>query len=343
MRVVFEKPFGSDLFTATELATLLQDHLNEEEIYRVDHYMGKVGVQGIRDFRLAHKDSYDKLLNAGTVARVEVAMKETESCEGRTGFFDDYGTIRDVLQNHVTEMLALAMADLSPELGDASAQRIAFLRALEAPTLSQTVLGQYEGYAGHVQEDWAQWGARNHTRVETFASTRITHMSQRWQGVPIFLTAGKLMDERAAYVRFVFKQSPGAFMNEELVFNVQGPTGTAISATNKLPKMIGSAMVEGGGGGWTNHGSHLLKPTVAKPKKAYEVLLTAALQGDTKLFINTDELVAAWTLWTPLLQDMESNRIDAAAVLNGVGLYPAGQPVVLPQKAEKAAQAKEEL
>ena len=117
LRVIFEKPFGSDFDSAKALAQELSNELAEEEIYRVDHYLGKAGVQAITQFRHANQlqgSQWEDLLSKNHVAHVEVAMMEEEDCAGRTGFYDEYGIVRDALQNHLTEMVALVAMDLAP-------------------------------------------------------------------------------------------------------------------------------------------------------------------------------------------------------------------------------------
>ena len=115
MKVVLEKPFGSDVDTARDLSNSLTEHLKEDEIYRIDHYLGKLGVQSLYDFRVKNRNVYEQYLNNKYVERVEVVMKETEDCAGRTKFYNQYGVIRDVLQNHLTEMAALIAMDLPDE------------------------------------------------------------------------------------------------------------------------------------------------------------------------------------------------------------------------------------
>ena len=124
LRVVLEKPFGSDIESASDLSKSLTDHLREEEIYRIDHYLGKLGVQALYDFRVKNRDVYEPYLNNKHVERVEIVMKETEHCAGRTGFYNQYGVIRDVLQNHLTEMAALIAMELPDEHSTGDSQNI---------------------------------------------------------------------------------------------------------------------------------------------------------------------------------------------------------------------------
>lgn len=235
LRVVFEKPFGSDVASARDLAAQLTTAgLVEPEIYRIDHYLGKVGVQSIGAFRMANRHMDEEFLHNGVVERVEVVMAEKENCEGRTGFYDKYGVVRDVLQNHLTEMLALLTLDLPAdhdpsdrELLDA---KVALLRSVTKPTSRDAILGQYAAYDAHVREDRARWAKDGeiddapNTRMPTYANVRLEIDNDRWRGVPFYLIAGKELDERRAYLRVVMKSDAPGIQGKQrqLLFNVQG-------------------------------------------------------------------------------------------------------------------------
>ena len=325
LRVVLEKPFGSDIESASELSKSLSDHLREEEIYRIDHYLGKLGVQAMYDFRVKNKDVYEPLLNNKHVERVEIVMKETENCAGRTSFYNQYGVVRDVLQNHLTEIAALIAMELPDELSTDDSQNIiqsklAFLDEVVPPTLDDAVLGQYEGYREHhslsVSSERAEAAAR--TRQVTFATVKLNVESERWRGVPFMLTAGKSLDERAAYVRVVFKHKS----NAELMFNIQGGrVGTRISVTSEAEPFI----VPDGFISVPYDKDRNAKVTDAKPldspvKNAYEVLVADIFYGRKENFVGTSSLLTSWKIWTPMLKDYddETNTIHEP-VLYGFG------------------------
>jgi hexose-6-phosphate dehydrogenase len=325
LRVVLEKPFGSDVDTARDLSNSLTEHLKEDEIYRIDHYLGKLGVQSLYDFRVKNRNVYEQYLNNKYVERVEVVMKETEDCAGRTKFYNQYGVIRDVLQNHLTEMAALIAMDLPDEKSLTNSReiiqsKISFLQHVSPPTIDDAVLGQYDGYRSHHSNDVPEKDAREaaKTRQVTFASVKLNVDSKRWKGVPFILTAGKVLDERAAYVRVVFKHKT----NAEIIFNVQGgKLGTRISATSEAEPFI----VPNGYISVPSDKDPEALTTDAKPldtpvKNAYEVLVADIFFGRKENFVGTASLLQSWKVWTPLLKeyDDESTKIHTP-ILYSIG------------------------
>jgi hexose-6-phosphate dehydrogenase len=304
LRVIFEKPFGSDTDSAEDLAQVISDSLVEREIYRIDHYLGKAGVQGIHDFRRANAAVYEPLFSNEHVARIDVVMKEKVDCAGRAGYYDDYGVIRDIHQNHLSEMLALATMDLtdSDDINDSEVESLVGMMksyvydSISPPTLEDAVLGQYAEYQHHVEEDRSKWikdeaEITAKTMTPTYAAVRLNIDTDRWNGVPVIVTAGKALDERTAYVRFIFKSGG------ELMFNVQGgAVGTAISATSDLPAFQAVP-------GWSGT-SHNISP--GENPGAYDSLVAAAFHGKESLFVQTDTLLASWRVWTPLLHAIEA-------------------------------------
>ena len=311
LRVVFEKPFGSDEASAIELATSIGESLQEEEIYRIDHYLGKAGVQVIYQFRVANAETYEALLTHEHVAHVDVVMTEQTDCAGRAGYYDDYGVVRDLHQNHLSEMMALGMMDLvntkptvqHQQHNEAMNQhKMHLFNAIPAPSFTDAILGQYQTYQEHVEQDRAKWmkddaQITQKTVTPTFAAVRLHLDNDRWRNVPVYVTSGKAMDTREAYVRFVFKNG------EELLFNVQGGgKGTHVQATRGLPVFDIPK-------GWTNGNVDGTTPTrfitpLSNPG-AYDNLVAKVWQGDTSHFVATDTLLASWRLWTPLLHELE--------------------------------------
>ena len=246
-RVVFEKPFGRDLKSAEELANQLSLFLNEEEIYRVDHYMGKLAVQAIIPFRLANEPNLDKIWNDEYIESIEIAMKETEDCEGRTAFYENYGVIRDVFQNHLTQILSLLIKDLpvNPgkretdgeeeeiaeigsvysinEYGDVSKRKEA-LRHVKIYTeegkhsKEQSIgIGQYNNYLLHATDGAKKMLGEYKTNVPTSAAIALGSHHVRWDESKFIFKAGKALDERTSYAKVKFRNSDCT-----LLFNIQG-------------------------------------------------------------------------------------------------------------------------
>jgi hexose-6-phosphate dehydrogenase len=260
MRVIFEKPFGRDFDSASVLAQSLNVELQEEEIYRVDHYIGKRAVRDIGTFRALNKDMYDKYWNKDHVESVEVVMKEKEDVEGRTWFYDNYGAVRDILQNHLTEVLAFAIADL-PEDPEKPINRATLLKDIAEPDVTDGTFLQYEKYVSHVQQDRKDDSATS--VMPTAVSVTLSMKSNRWAGVPIIMAHGKALDERVAFVRIKFKETalPGC----EILFHIQGGNlGEFTQTCDALPKPIlpaGWAFVQQDG----NDISTMAKPTNKAP------------------------------------------------------------------------------
>lgn len=311
LRVVVEKPFGKDVASAQVLADTLIEHLADEEILRVDHYLGKAGVSAITKFRSLNP-THDSVLNKHNVQRVEVAMHETEDCAGRTGFFDEYGTIRDVLQNHVTEMAVLAAMDVVDQNGPESQATLelfakskrAALKSMTAPKERQTLIGQYDGYADHVEADLRSWKSDEDmanwegTNTPTYATSIAYFNNERWEGIPFFLTGGKKLPVRKAFVRYVLRN--GEVVNVQ----VQGPGGTFVESTLdegsvNMHSLEGweHSMMEGG-----------QKISLASQKNAYWVVVDRALARDATLFVDTENLMTSWRVWTPLLHSVEDKK-----------------------------------
>ena len=178
IKVAYEKPFGYDIASSTSLFTELGALFEQRDIYLIDHYLGKSVTQSILPVRRKHVDIESRLNKEG-VARVEVTLLETLDCEGRAGYYDTSGVVRDMLQNHATELLSLITCELS---GGIVKSKVGFIKSLVVPNQHQIVLAQYDQYTGHV-------GSASTT--PTFASILLTSVSERWAGVPFILSSGK--------------------------------------------------------------------------------------------------------------------------------------------------------
>ena len=304
LRVIVEKPFGTDLASAQKLADELDSSLTPQEVLLVDHYMGKPGVTALRDFRLANP-AYEKSLKSaaagGQVKEVEIVMTETEDCDGRTGFYNDVGVVRDVMQNHLTMMAALLTMKMpfNPQtaLLDERKERLDAIANLGKATASSAAeYGQYARYRAHAMD--------TETRTPTWAVVNLEFTEGDWKGVPLRMVSGKARDARRAYTRVVFESG------EELFFLVQGTlygvTGPAIFPTDGLPAITPPAH-----GGWfrssSNPSPHGAPTLIARPKPAYEVLLREAIMGTTHNFVRVDETLESWRVWEPLISSPPDN------------------------------------
>ncbi|XP_044852163.1 GDH/6PGL endoplasmic bifunctional protein [Mauremys mutica] len=327
LRVVLEKPFGHDLKSAQQLAVELRTFFWEEEMYRVDHYLGKQAVAHILPFRDQNRRFLDPIWNRHHVERVEIVLKETLDAKGRTSFYEQYGVIRDVLQNHLTEVLLYLAMELPANISSAEEvlrHKLQTFKSLQGLESTSAVLGQYQAYAGQVREELQK--AQDYvSTTPTFAGVLIQLDNLRWEGVPFLLTSGKALDERVGYVRVLFKNRAYCTQRESLREAGQSQCGPkqiifyighgelscpAVLISRNLFKPI---MPEGS---WKEvvdrpqlrlFGLPLSDYYVYSPVKereAYSVLISSIFHGRKDSFITTENLLASWEFWTPLLDSL---------------------------------------
>ena len=320
IRVLFEKPFGSDLNSAVALHNKLAQYLKEDEIYRIDHYLGKSGVKQILPFRNLNEEQLRGYWNNDHISHMEAVIQEKLDCSGRTRFYDRYGVIRDVFQNHLTEMIALVAMELHASGEDSS--KMKFLESLFPPRLYSTVLGQYEGYISHLISDGVQQNARNISHTPTYASAILFSRAPQWLGVPFFLTSGKCLGQRSSYIKVVFKSSlvsshhfTGSNCNPELVFVIQDDhfelPGILIS------EHFADLILVAGSNHWKTdittasdlicgHYAYLNINNISSTNaNAYTGLLLSALLGIKENFVSTERLLEHWKIWSPLLEEID--------------------------------------
>ncbi len=307
-RVVIEKPIGSDLKTARELNAVVESVFPPDSVFRIDHYLGKETVQNILALRFANQ-LYEPLWNANYVDHVQITMAEDIGVGGRAGYYDGIGAARDVIQNHLLQLLALTAME-EPVAFDASSLRDEKEKVLSAVRLPKdlstaTARGQYAGgwqggeeVVGFLDED----GMDPESLTETYAAMRLDINTRRWSGVPFYLRAGKRLGRRVTEIAVVFKRAPQNLFAEDqtsalgqnaLVIRVQPDEGVTIRFGSKVPgagMQVRDVTMDFGYG-------HAF--TEASPE-AYERLILDVLLGDPPLFPRHQEVELSWKILDPI-------------------------------------------
>ncbi|KAJ8397014.1 hypothetical protein AAFF_G00010680 [Aldrovandia affinis] len=311
-RVIVEKPFGRDLQSSEELSAHLSSLFSEDQIYRIDHYLGKEMVQNLMILRFGNR-IFGPIWNRDSVACVVLTFKEPFGTQGRGGYFDSFGIIRDVMQNHLLQILSLVAMEkpASTSSDDVRDEKVKVLKCIAPVTLSDVVLGQYlgdpegEGDAklGYLDDPTVPKGS--HTA--TFATAVLYVHNERWDGVPFILRCGKALNERKAEVRLQFTDVPGDIFGgqcqrNELVVRVQPNEAVYAKMMSKKPGVYFSPEETELD---LTYGSRYRD---VKLPDAYERLILDVFCGSQMHFVRSDELREAWRIFTPLLHQIDRER-----------------------------------
>jgi glucose-6-phosphate 1-dehydrogenase len=291
-RVAVEKPFGHDLASARELNTRLRAVLEEDQILRVDHFLGKRPVVELEYLRFANQ-ALAVLWDRNSISEIHITMAENFGVEDRGKFYDAVGTLRDVVQNHLLQVLALVAIEppVGPDADDLNDKKAEVFRAMPALDPQRCVRGQYRGYTDVP-------GVAKDSQTETFVALRTEIDNWRWAGVPIFLRAGKGLPERVTEVRLFLRRVPGlAFLPQQrpgepnqVVLRIDPEPGLRL----QISAQVGDA--------WRDvHLDSSFAQDLGEPEGPYELLFHAALTGDRQLFARIDSIEQTWRIGQPLL------------------------------------------
>jgi len=292
-RVALEKPFGHDLASARALNAELHKFLEERQIYRVDHFLGKEPTMDIVYLRFANS-VFEPLWNRDHIQSVQVTLAEDFGVDDRGAFYDPVGALRDVVQNHLLQIIGLIAAE-PPSVADSDGirdKRMEVFRSMPSADPDRYVRGQYDGYLSVP-------GVRPGSQTETFAALRLDIDNWRWSGVPFFIRAGKELSERATEVRIIFKPPPRMVFTprtphpDEFIMRIDPAPGADLVVQAKGPGPGRSLR--------TIDLSLIFAAELADPPEPYERLLGEVLRGDSKLFVREDSEEETWRIVQPLL------------------------------------------
>ena len=331
-RVVIEKPFGHDLESAQELNDRVHHHFSEDQVYRIDHYLGKETVQNLLAFRFGNA-IFESLWHRERIERVEITVSEDLGVGERAGYYDDAGHLRDMVQNHITQLFTLIAMEPPPTM-DADAirsEKVKVLRSTRPIDTGDVVFGQYtagEIDGEHVPAYRDEADVPDDSSTETFVGIPLYIDNWRWQGVPFYLRTGKRLPEKRTQIAVHFQRapvsifqrttgdSPSCDVNQNvLIITLQPDEGFDLHFEVKTP---GEAFqLE------TQTLRYRYEESFGPMPDAYETLLQDIIAGDQTLFVHSDEVEASWRLYTPLLDaDLTVQPYPAGSW----GPEPAGTP-----------------
>jgi glucose-6-phosphate 1-dehydrogenase len=312
VRVVIEKPFGTDLNSARELQDVVHAVFRERQVFRIDHYLGKETVQNVMAFRFANF-MFEPVWNRNFIDHIQITAAEDMGIGSRAGYYDGAGALRDLVQNHMLQLLTMVCMEppASFEANKVRDEKVKVLQSITPPTAEEvrqdTVRAQYgpgvEGsqeVGGYLDED----GVPDDSRTETYAALKLEVHNWRWAGVPIFLRTGKRLARKVTEIAVQLKPVPHlAFQSQgsvgvqpnQLVLTVQPNEGVSLSLGAKIP---GSSMRIRPVNMEFLYGSAFM----SQSPEAYERLILDAMRGDATLFTRNDEVDAQWSIIDPILQ-----------------------------------------
>lgn len=319
-RFIVEKPFGHDSESFEELNKDFSNILTEDEIYRIDHYIGKEAVQNLLVMRFANS-TFEPLWNRNYISTVTISFKEDFGIKGRGGYFDKEGIIRDVMQNHCMQVLTMfAMEAPVHYEGDyVRDEKVKVLQSMPPISIESCITGQYVADDDCREESYTSHdGVPDDSKTPTFAAFVLYINNPRWEGVPFIMRAGKALNERKTEVRVQFKRAPGSALlfpgagegdrgleRNEVVIRVQPNEAVYMKLNIKEPGLAGDPMLAELDLSYRTR----FPDKFMKLPDAYTRLILQVLRGESSTFVRDDELREAWRIFTPMLHAIDEGKI----------------------------------
>ena len=307
-RLVIEKPFGHDLATAHQLNDQIHVHFDEHQVYRIDHYLGKETVQNLLAFRFSNL-LFESAWNRDRVEAIEITVAETLGTEGRAAYYDRAGVIRDMVQNHITQLISLIAMEAPNafEADEIRSQKVDVLESIAPITIEDVVYGQYEGgvidgepVPAYCDDPDVALGST----TPTYVAMRLGISNWRWEGVPVFVRTGKRMPRKTTQIAVVFQRPPVCIFHgvqdtctshhNVVILTLQPNEGFEVRFDVKAP---GSPLT------LVSQPLHFdYAEAFTLLPDAYQTLILDVMEGDQTLFVRSDEVENSWALYTPLLE-----------------------------------------
>jgi glucose-6-phosphate 1-dehydrogenase len=307
VRIVIEKPFGSDLNSAQELNNLLHQYFDETQVYRIDHYLGKETVQNLLVFRFANT-IFESLWNRDRIDNIQISVAESIGIAERARYYDKAGALRDIVQNHLTQLLTLIAMEVPAvfEADDIRDEKVKVLRSILLLRPENVVFGQYDKgiiNGKKVQGYREETGVADDSSTATYVAMKVEIDNWRWQGIPFYIRTGKRLPRRVTQIIITFRHEPVCIIrpysscqitSNRLVITLQPDEGFHLYFDVKKP---GEPL-------WlkTENLHFHYKDAFGPLPEAYQTLILDILQGDQTLFVRADEVEASWKLFTPMLE-----------------------------------------
>lgn len=300
--IIIEKPFGEDLKTAKSLNDRIHSEFRENQVFRIDHYLGKETVQNIMTFRFANT-IFEPLWNRNYIDNVQITVSETVGVEHRAGYYDKAGVGRDMLQNHLLQLVTLTAIEPPAAFNEKMLrdEKVKVLKALRTPVPREDcVWSQYEGYT-------REEGVPKDSRTPTFVAMKLYIDNWRWQGVPFFLRTGKKLAKKSTEIIIQFKSVPLLLFPEDLdvrpnriAICIEPDEGLHLKFETRKPGLDMDTTSAEMKFHYSKFGSHVLP-------EAYERLLLDSIHGDATLFARSDEIESAWSFVDPIIENQEKS------------------------------------